>query len=112
MLVDEWTEVIPATTEDTGIAFNYDRPNCEPPQSWLLAMSSVGDGAWSWDELVGVVVDTLDSAKRRAVEPAHLGGSAYSWFLPATMSAYTFPEISISNNLLRNQLIYSKLAET
>ncbi|MFL5515521.1 MAG: hypothetical protein ACJ8DJ_05145, partial [Gemmatimonadales bacterium] len=112
MLVDDWTEVIPATSEDTGIAFHYDRPNCEPPQAWLLAMSSVGDGAWSWDELVGVVVDTLDSAKRRALEPAHLGQSAYSWFLPATMSAYTFPEISISNNLLRNQLIYSKLAET
>jgi hypothetical protein len=71
----------------------------------------VADGAWSWEELVGVVTDTLDTAKRRALEPVHLGGTAYSWFLPATMSAYTYPEISISNNLLRNQLIYSRMAE-
>lgn len=110
-LVDEWTEVIPSTTETTGIAFHYDRPNCEPPQAWLMAMSPVGEGAWSWNELVGVVNDTLDAAKRRAIEPAHLGSSPYSWFLPATMSAYTFPEISISNHLLRNKQIYSKLAE-
>ena len=33
LLVDEWTEVIPATKRDTGITFNYDRPDNEPPQS-------------------------------------------------------------------------------
>ena len=58
---------------------------------------------------MAAVQDALDSAKQRAVEPAHLDTSAYSVFLPATFSAYSFPEISISNNLLRNRGIYQRL---
>jgi hypothetical protein len=98
--------VIPGPTETTGIAFHYDRPNCEPPQSWLLALGARRDGAWTWHELLNAVSDTLDSAKRRTIEPVHLDTTRYAWFLPATNSAYTFPEISISNNLLRNVGIY------
>jgi hypothetical protein len=111
LLVDEWTEVIPGATETTGITFHYDRPGCEPPQSWLLALPAVRDGAWSWDELLGAVEHAIVSAKRRALEPAHIEGTAYSWFLPATVSAYTFPEISISNNLLRNVQIHARVSE-
>jgi hypothetical protein len=106
LLTDEWTEVIPGTEETTGVAFHYDRPNCEPPQSWLLALPAVRDGSWSFDELLAAVNDALDCAKRRAIEPVRVDNTSYSWFLPATMSSYTFPEISISNNLLRNVSIY------
>lgn len=108
LLVDEWTEVIPSPDQTTGIAFHYDRPNCEPPQSWLLVLPAVRDGSWSWEELLAAVNDALDAAKRRALEPVHLDNTAYSWFLPATMFAYTFPEISISNNLLRNVQLYAE----
>jgi hypothetical protein len=111
LLIDEWTEVVPGTTETTGVAFHFDRPNAEPPQAWLLALSPSEDRTWSWDDLLAVVTYTLDAAKRRAIEPMHVDTTAYSWFLPATMSAYTFPEISISNNLLRNLRIYSRLRE-
>ena len=109
LLVDEWTEVIPGTEETTSIAFHFDRPNAEPPQTWLLALPSLQDGVWSWDELLAAVNNALDSAKRRAIEPVHVDSTAYSSLLPATMSAYTFPEISISNNLLRNVKIYAKI---
>ncbi len=109
ILVDDWTEVIPAKKETTGVAFHFDRPNSEPPQAWLLALPAVRDGAWRWDHLVGAVDHALDAAKRRAIEPVHLDPTPYSWFLPATVSAHTFPEISISNNLLRNRAIYSRL---
>ncbi|HEX7745060.1 MAG TPA: hypothetical protein VF462_07350 [Micromonosporaceae bacterium] len=111
LLVDEWTEVVPGTEETTGIAFHFDRPNAEPPQAWLLALSPGGARTWSWDDLLAVVNYTLDAAKRRAIEPVHIDTTAYSWFLPATVSAFTFPEISISNNLLRNVRIYSRLPE-
>jgi hypothetical protein len=107
LLIDEWTEVIPGAQETTGIALQYDRPNGEAPQSWLLAVPATLDGSWSWEELLAAVVDALESAKLRAVEPAHVDTTPYSWFLPATMSSYTFPEISISNNLLRNRHIYT-----
>jgi hypothetical protein len=109
LLVDEWTEVVPESEETTGVAFHYDRPNAEPPQVWLLAMPALMDGAWSWDELVGAVNDALDNAKRRAIEPAHVAATRYNWLLPATYSAYTFPEISISNYLLRNAGLYSTI---
>ena len=109
LLVDEWTEVIPGTEETTGIAFHFNRPNAEPPQTWLLTLSPSDDRNWSWDDLLAVVNSTLDSAKRRAIEPVHVDTTAYRWFLPATASAYTFPEISIANNLLRNVRVYSRL---
>lgn len=111
LLVDEWTEVIPAREQTTGVAFHHDRPNAEPPQAWLLALPAVVDGAWSWDDLVGAVTDALDSAKLRALEPTHLDTTPYDALLPATHSAWTYPEISISNNLLRNVGIYARLAE-
>jgi hypothetical protein len=111
LLVDEWTEVIPSSKETTGIAFNFDRPNNEPPQSWLLALPSGREGSWIWDDLLAAVNDSLDSARLRAIEPVHIDQTAYSWFLPATMSPYTYPEISISNNLLRNVNIYGGLKE-
>lgn len=111
LLVDEWTEVIPEDTETTGIAFHYDRPNSEPPQTWLLAMPAVMNGAWSWDELLGAVNDALDSAKRRAIEPTHIDSTRFGWLLPATYAAYTFPEISISNYLLRNVRIFDQIVQ-
>lgn len=111
LLVDEWTEVIPGTEETTGIAFHFDRPNAEPPQAWLLALPAIRDGVWSWEDLLGAINHALDAAKLRAIEPVHVDQTAYSWFLPATTSAYTFPEISISNNLLRNLDIFAKFAK-
>ena len=110
LLLDEWTEVIPEETETTGITFHHDRPNSEPPQAWLLVQPAVMDGAWSWEELVDAVNGTLDAAKRRAIEPTHIASTIYGWLLPATYAAYTFPEISISNYLLRNVGIYANIA--
>ncbi|HEX8494999.1 MAG TPA: hypothetical protein VF658_19315 [Pyrinomonadaceae bacterium] len=108
LMVDDWNEVIPEAEETTGVTFHYDRPNSEPPQAWLLALPAVMDGAWSWAELLDAVNDTLNEAKRRAIEPSQIAATAYSWFLPATYSPYTYPEISISNNLLRNRDVYKK----
>jgi hypothetical protein len=108
LLVDDWLEVIPEMEETTGVTFHYNRPNTEPPQAWLLALPALMDGAWSWAELLDAVNDTLNEAKRRAIEPSQIASTAYGWFLPATYSPYTYPEISISNNLLRNREVYKK----
>jgi hypothetical protein len=99
VLVDEWAEVIPATKRDTGITFNYHRPDNEPPQSILLVTSASNTGAWQWDDLVGALNETLDLAKKRAVEPAFLDPTAYSRFLPATVTASTSYGITIATAL-------------
>jgi hypothetical protein len=99
LLLDEWTEVIPGTSRDTGIAFNFDRPESEPPQAILLVTPAAASGNWQWDDLVGALHETLDLAKLRAVEPVHVDNSAYTRFLPATIMAATLYGISITTTL-------------
>ena len=99
LLLDEWTEVIPATTRDTGLTFNYNRPDNEPPQSMLLVAAASNTGTWQWEDLVTALHETLDLAKKRAVEPAQLDPTVYSRFLPATVMASTTYGISIATAL-------------
>ena len=99
VLVDQWTEVIPAASRDTGITFNYARPDNEPPQAMLLVTSPSAPGAWQWDDLVAALNETLDLAKKRAVEPAFLDPTVYSRFLPATVTASTSYGITIATAL-------------
>ena len=96
LLLDEWTEVIPSPTRDTAVAFNYNRPDNEPPQAMLLVTSASNTGQWSWPDIVDALVETLGLAKKRAVEPAFLDPTVYSRFLPATVTASTSYAITIS----------------
>ncbi len=99
LLLDEWSEVVPGTARTTGIAFNFDRPDSEPPQAILLVTPAAASGTWQWDDLVGALHETLDLAKKRAVEPVHIDSTAYSRFLPATIMAATLYGISITTTL-------------
>jgi hypothetical protein len=99
LLLEEWTEVIPSETETTGIAFQFDKPNAEPPQSILLATSPRFDGHWDWGDLVATLHETLDMARLRAVEPQQLDREPLSVFLPATILATTWRPITIAADL-------------
>ncbi len=94
LLLDEWTEEIPTASENTGISFRYNQPNSVPPQTLLLAVTPEQTGAWSWDALVGILVDTLGRAKRRAVEPRQLEqetSATLPWnqLAPATVAEFS-----------------------
>ncbi|MFF2661612.1 hypothetical protein ACFVUH_30145 [Kitasatospora sp. NPDC058032] len=99
LLLDEWTEVVPAQQETTGIAFHYNGPDAEPPQAMLLVTPPQRTGNWSADDLLGAVGETLDLAKTRAVEPAHLDTTPYAQLLPATVMSATRRPITISTDL-------------
>jgi hypothetical protein len=99
LMLDEWTEVIPGVSRDTAVTFQYSRPDNEPPQSMLLVTSPRNPGNWQWDDLVAALNETLDLAKKRAVEPAQLDPTSYSRFLPATVTASTRSVITISTTL-------------
>jgi hypothetical protein len=99
LVFDEWTEVIPAARETTGIAVNVDRPDSEPPQALLLVVPPAKTGTWQFDDLVAAVHETLDLAKIRAVEPEHLDDTAYAQLLPATVMSATRQPITISTDL-------------
>ncbi len=99
LLLDEWTEVIPAETETTGITFQFDKPNAEPPQAILLATPPQFTGAWKWDDLVNTLHETLDMARIRAVAPQQLDKTELAVFLPATIMATTWQPITIAADL-------------
>jgi hypothetical protein len=110
LLLDEWTEVVPGRTEDTGLAFHFDRPNSEPPQALLLALPPKYTGGWRWQDLVDTVHETFDLARKRAIEPDHIDGTAYARFLPALVSAVTLHPITASLNLAFNNNLAAVLA--
>jgi hypothetical protein len=95
VLVDEWTEVIPAKEETTGITFHYDRPNCEAPQTLLLVAPTQLSGNWNWNDLVDALVYTMDAAKLRAVEPDQIDKTPFASFLPAILAAESLYPYSI-----------------
>jgi len=104
VIIDEWTEEIPTETETTGIAFRYNQPNAAPPQALLLAVTPEETGSWSWDDLVGILNDTLQRVKRRAVEPDQLEKQSPVWnaFAPALVSEFsTVQQADVSLDLMR-----------
>jgi hypothetical protein len=68
LLVDEWVEVIPAASETTAIAFQYDAPDMRAPQSILVAVPPVPGEAWTPWSMHRVLLETLDLAMLRTVD--------------------------------------------
>jgi hypothetical protein len=99
LLLDEWTEVIPAAQETTGIAVHVDRPDSEPPQAMLLVTPPAKTGSWNTRDLVAAITETFEAAQARAVEPEHLDDTAYAQLLPATVMSATPQPITISTDL-------------
>jgi len=56
-------------------------------------------GAWSWQDLVDTLHDTLDRARLRAVEPQQLDQTPLSVYLPATILATTWSPVTIAADL-------------
>ncbi len=102
LLIDDWSELVPKKSETTGIAFHYDQPGARPPQVVLLAVTPEITGNWSWSDLMDTLNDTLDRAKRRAVEPDQVDGSAYAQFLPGIMTAFSNSPVTLSTYWARN----------
>jgi hypothetical protein len=111
MLLDEWTETIPAANVDTGITFHHDRPNCEAPQAMLLVTPPEFRGSWRWDDLVDALHETLEFAKRRAIEPQHIDRTAYAPLLPATIMASQAKQLTIAANLALNNRVTMALRQ-
>ncbi len=106
LMLDEWPEVVPGTDVVSGVTFHFDRPSSQPPQAMLLAVPAVVSGRWQWDDLITTLVETLEAAKARAVEPAQIDASSHAQFLPATLMAVTLYQITIGTNLAMNNRIY------
>jgi len=73
LLIDQFPEIIPSKKVDTGLTFQYNAPNNEAPQAFLLAVASE-DLNWNEDRLRDIIYDTIDLAKVRMVDTDALQG--------------------------------------
>jgi len=73
LLVDEWSEIIPSASEQSGVALQYDNPRAEAPRVVLLAVPPVERETWEFDDLVACVRETLQLAKVRGADLETLG---------------------------------------
>jgi len=82
LFLDEWTEIIPSTSETTGLAIHYDQPDATPPQCLLLAVPPARRGRWRFGDLVQTLHETFELAKNRTVELDDLRTEVYGQLLP------------------------------
>jgi len=74
----------------------------------MLVTPSEFRGAWTWDDLINALNETLDFAKRRAIEPRQIDNSPYAPFLPATVVATQVHQLTIALELaLNNRIVAS-----
>lgn len=103
IILDEWKEFIPDKTTNTGVTFNYNQPNTEAPQALLLAVTPEITGSWQWDDLMATVVETMDLAKKRAVDPDLIKESQLAHFLPAILGPINdqdlYPSLDFAQNI-------------
>ncbi len=101
-IIDEWTERIPEKEVTIGNAFHYNKPNSEPPNALLLAVSPNLTGAWEWEHLLNTVIETVELAKKRLVTPEQISDHALSQFLPAIIPAVNLLNHTPSTDMGRN----------
>lgn len=102
LAIDDWTELIPNRNESTAIAFQYDDPGAEAPQTVLLAVPPDDSEHWSLDSLVAILTETLDLARIRTVDGDLL--EPLSQILPAIFLAAN-PKNETVSTTLTNQLV-------
>lgn len=100
LVIDAWDEKIPQfgqedddgnrvlPTQQTGISFQYDRPNAQAPQTILLAVPDTHEEEatdWQLEALREIVCETMDLAKTRSVDLdafTEIGGVFPGLYLP------------------------------
>lgn len=110
LLLDEFTEQIPLPDTTIGLTYHFDQPSSEPPQTLLLVTPSEFRGAWQWQDLADTLQETLDMAKKRAVEPDQIDTTTYGHFLPALVSAVTAFPITAALKLAINNKYHARIA--
>ena len=107
VVADEWTDKIVSEKQETYVAYNYDGPNTEAPQSLLLAVSPNDLHIWNKDTIRQVIVEFLELAKIRAVSYKSLKGIQN--FLPTLLLNSYGEDVNI--DLIRRRFYLMKKRE-
>jgi len=69
LLIDAWTETIPAATRDTAMALRFNNASTRAPQVILLAVNPNPAQAWTTDTLADILRQTLTLTRIRMQPP-------------------------------------------
>ena len=68
LVVDSWSEFVPAGEQAAGLAFQYDAPGARAPQAVILAVPpDLASVTWNVEQLLATVVEAADLTAVRAV---------------------------------------------
>lgn len=68
IMVEEWIDVVPLKEQTTGVGFHYDQPNAKAPQCLILGLAPQITGRWQWNDILDMLEETLDLAKKRGID--------------------------------------------
>lgn len=99
LFVDEWLETVPNATVTTGVSFHVDDAHARAPQTILLGVTADGAAQWTVPAVEATVLEAIDLAHLRAVDPDTLAGVGH--FLPALFFATNLatPADTVSTDL-------------
>jgi len=83
LIIDRWSELVPAAEADAAIAFHTDAPSTAAPNAILLCVPEAGLEAWSESGVLAHILEALDLARLRTVQPDALGG--FAQFAPLSL---------------------------
>lgn len=79
IVIDHWIERIPYRNQTAAVAFNYDQPDAEAPQTLLLAVSTKDyRRKWSNKMMLNTMKSAVHMIKCRAVNPEMLSNDAWT----------------------------------
>ncbi len=96
LVVDRWSERIPGPDQVTGVAFHFDAPSTEAPQTMLLAVTPEGR-PWSADLMLDTVLETIEWMQLRAVAIDDLGDYGHAiptCFTPGRLESTEVVEVA------------------
>ncbi len=99
LVVDEWVETLPSSTETTGLAFHFDQPDARAPNTVLIAVPPDPRRPWDLATLEKILLETLDLVKIRAVDTHAL--SDLGQFLPALFFTFNPDHRTVSTDFTR-----------
>jgi hypothetical protein len=99
LLIDEWPERIPSTSETAAVAFHYEEPKARAPQACLLAVCPDARASWDADLVGAILQETLELAKIRSVDLSSL--QQMGAMLPALYFALNLKSATVSANFAR-----------
>ena len=97
IVIDNWTELVPARERTAALAFHAEQPTAAPPHAIVLAVPPSDAPTWSDDAIEATVRETIALAKLRLVDGELLGDAGH--FLPALYLAINLAGDTASTDL-------------